>query len=455
MGDDDLHDLLSSLHGGSGQVVSSGSFTLDLRKAREKLSKYQLAEPCFYLMKVLQAAVAAGAERIDIALGRRTVNFYACLPPDGPLAQAQPLIDGLQDPQSLPVGALRHLAIGLNSAWSVDPSYVSVTWWSGGSGWMLVIGQEEIQLQPCPGKPAKPAADLYPTMARFEFTLERAANVSSYVRSVASEHMGILHRCAFCPVPLYLDARRVIGQFAPPEALPMPNPEHGAPYMLAERFLVDHEGGFQLCAPPWDKVKPKEHSLIDTTELVTTEGQRVRFPTFSFQGLPKQGGDTVRVRMALALPSTTSGTSRIVLVKDGVTLEPVGPPRMSHIGLQAIVSAPDIKVDLSEFTAIQDETLFAYAADVMRELGLMIDEVKLLSDHYPLHRINTDSVAATGCGYMLGCMFLNVIGVGIVAFFQWLSHRATLKQHVVNRQNLRGRLHARLDELSRTLGQKA
>lgn len=448
--EDDLDNLLSSLHK-SGEVVSSGSFTLDLRKAREKLSKYQLAEPCFYLMKVLQAAVASGAEQIDVALGRRTVNFYAVIQPGGALSSAQPLIDGLQDPQGLPVGPLRHLAIGLNSAWSVDPAFVSVTYWTDTGGWKLVIGQEEIQLLPSGEKPAKPAANLYPTLARLEFTLERAANVSSYVRSVASEHMGILHRCAFCPVPLYLDSRRVIGQFAPAEQPALTNPENGAPYLLAERFLVDHQGGFQLCAPPWDKLKPAQHSLINTTEVVVTEGQATRCPTFSYQGLPAKGSDTVRARMALALPVHTSGTSRIVLVKDGVTLEPVAPHRMSHIGLQAIVSAPDIKVDLSEFTAIQDETLYSYVSDVLWELGLLLDEARLLASQYPLHRINTDSVAATGCGYMLGCMFLNVIGVGLVALFQWLGHRATVRQHAENRQRLRERVRTRLEELSRTL----
>lgn len=452
--DDDLDNLLKNLHAGQGQVVSSGTFTLDLRKAREKLSKYQLAEPCFYLMKVLQAAVAAGAERIDIALGRRSVNFYACLPPDGPLANAQPLIDGLQDPQGLPVGALRHLAIGLNSAWSVDPAFISLSHWTEDGGWKLVIGQDEIQLHPCSERPAKPAADLYPTMARLEFTLERAATVSSYVRSVASEHMGILHRCAFCPVPLFLDSRRVIGQFAPAETPPMLNQENGAPYILAERFKLDPHGGFQICAPPWGKLKAHKNSLINKTEIVVSDGTPVRAPTFSFQGLSATGGDTLRANLALALPAFTSGTSRIVLVKDGVTLEPVAPHRMTHIGLQAIVAAPDIKVDLSEFTALQDATLDDCLADVMWELGLLIDEARQLSDEFPLHRLNTDSVAAAGCGYMLGCMFLNVIGVGIVALFQWLGYRATQRQHVENRQRLRERLRVRLEELTRTLSSR-
>ncbi len=453
---DDLDNLLSSLQKG-GEVVSSGSFTLDLRKAREKLRKFQLAEPCFYLMKVLQAAVSAGAERIDIALGRRSVNFYAVLPPGGPLAQAQPLIDGLQDPQGLPVGPMRHLAIGLNSAWSVDPAFVSVSYYGREKkgGWKLVIGQEEIQLHPCPQMPAKPAADLYPTMDRLEFTLERDSSMSSYVRSVASEHLGILHRCAFCPVPLYLDARRVIGQFGPPEKPGLPNPEIGAPYMLAERFRPDPQGGFQICAPPWDKLQATGGSLVNRTEVTVTEGSAVRPPTFSFQGDPPQGPDTVRANFALALPSHTTGSSRIVLVKDGVTLEPIAPHRMTHVGLQAVVSAPDVRVDLSEFTPVQDSQLEEYMRDVLAEFGQLLEEVKPLSSHFPLHRITADSAAAIGCGYLLGCMFFPVIGPAVIALLQLLAHRATLRQHAENRQRLRDRLRARLDELSRTLSNRA
>lgn len=449
---DDLDNLLSSLQKG-GEVVSSGSFTLDLRKAREKLRKFQLAEPCFYLMKVLQAAVSAGAERIDIALGRRSVNFYAVLPAGGPLAQAQPLIDGLQEPQGLGAGALRHLAIGLNSAWSVDPAFVSVSYYGREKkgGWKLVIGQEEIQLHPCPELPSKPAADLYPTLDRLEFTLERDSSVSSYVRSVASEHMGILHRCAFCPVPLYLDARRVIGQFGPPERPGLPNLEIGAPYLLVERFRPDLLGGFQICAPPWDKLTPLSGSLINRKEVTVTEGSPVRCPTFSYQGNPPQGPDTVRANFALALPSHTTGSSRIVLVKDGVTLEPLAPHRMSHIGLQAVIAAPDVRVDLSEFTPVQDSQLEEYLRDVMTEFGLLLDEVTPLSAHFPLHRVSADSGVAIGCGYLLGCMFFPLFGPLVIGLLQFLAHKATMRQHAENRQKLRDRLRARLEELSRTL----
>lgn len=51
-----------------GKLDSSGSFSLDSKKALEKLSAFQLADPSWWVLKVVQAAVASRAPRIDIQL---------------------------------------------------------------------------------------------------------------------------------------------------------------------------------------------------------------------------------------------------------------------------------------------------------------------------------------------------------------------------------------------------
>lgn len=68
-------ELLLQAYGGQGEYDSSGSFTVDPDKLREKLSRFLLPEPHAYILKLVQWAVAAGASRIKAEVGRRQVIF--------------------------------------------------------------------------------------------------------------------------------------------------------------------------------------------------------------------------------------------------------------------------------------------------------------------------------------------------------------------------------------------
>ncbi|MBS2040973.1 hypothetical protein JST97_38660 [bacterium] len=60
-----------------GSWVSSGEFTLERKKALEKTARYQLGRPTAWILKIVQAAVAAGSERLDIfqTLGETQFEF--------------------------------------------------------------------------------------------------------------------------------------------------------------------------------------------------------------------------------------------------------------------------------------------------------------------------------------------------------------------------------------------
>jgi len=61
----EVEKLIDSLRQ-EGESGGAGFFTLDSKKAREKMKKYQLVHPYFYVLEVIQAAVASGAAAIDI-----------------------------------------------------------------------------------------------------------------------------------------------------------------------------------------------------------------------------------------------------------------------------------------------------------------------------------------------------------------------------------------------------
>ncbi len=110
-----------------------GSFTLALDKALDKLEKFQLPDPSFFLLQWIQALVASGAQRIDISMdGNRILGqFDLRLVFDGPGYTAKEL-QGLYDHVFLSgrdrsQDRLRELALGWLSASSLDPTYLAIT----------------------------------------------------------------------------------------------------------------------------------------------------------------------------------------------------------------------------------------------------------------------------------------------------------------------------------------
>ena len=64
----EVDDLLSQLSN-EGQLQSSGSFTVDLSRAKEKLARYVFEDPFYYILKLVQAAVAGGGREFSLTSG--------------------------------------------------------------------------------------------------------------------------------------------------------------------------------------------------------------------------------------------------------------------------------------------------------------------------------------------------------------------------------------------------
>lgn len=91
---------------------SSGSFTLDLKAAYVKLAAYQLPRPSLWLVKMVQAAVAADSPELIVQQKRdQTHVFFAVLES----FDFQVLVRGLQQPIQQPCRFLDHLWVGLRA----------------------------------------------------------------------------------------------------------------------------------------------------------------------------------------------------------------------------------------------------------------------------------------------------------------------------------------------------
>lgn len=102
-------DELRAALTGEGTLDSHGAFQLDQAAAREKLKRFQLAEPRAYILKLLQWAVARGARTVRIEVGSQLVSVEH----DGESEEVfpPPLVQG-------------HLGIGMLAASVLEPRQV-------------------------------------------------------------------------------------------------------------------------------------------------------------------------------------------------------------------------------------------------------------------------------------------------------------------------------------------
>jgi hypothetical protein len=110
-----------------GVVVGEGGFSLDRRRAMDKLAHYQLEDPFRYVVELVAAAVRAGAERIDI---REDADDFV-ITWEGGLHPTREELDALfdhlfRDLDEDRVRMLQHLAQGVHGALGIDPDWVKL-----------------------------------------------------------------------------------------------------------------------------------------------------------------------------------------------------------------------------------------------------------------------------------------------------------------------------------------
>lgn len=107
---------------GTEEPSDEGGFTLDRDKAREKLSRFRLPSPHYYVLEFIQAAQLLGAQRIEITVDADEVRMRF----DGQLLTRDDLQNiyrtGFAGGPDAKRRALRRLAIGLSAVWGLDPA---------------------------------------------------------------------------------------------------------------------------------------------------------------------------------------------------------------------------------------------------------------------------------------------------------------------------------------------
>lgn len=383
------HTLLEALLGaqqGEGTFQGSSGFTLDAQSALRKLSEHQLGQPGLWLVKVVQAAVAAGAAEVRVTFGRIdvTVNFEPAQ-----RWQGESLLELVLSGQSPSDRALRHLVTGLRGSLSGRSEQVR---WSYGQT-RVAIAADGYHVEP----QEESGIFSLTSRRRARLTSLRAlgGGLSRLLRMTVDEQEALAARCFVSPVPIIVDGRalpRGWSSVSIPELV-------GADGMVKRGDLKSVHAGLGLAYLPRASGRPE---LPELPVEGATDQPVVAKPTYKGETFLINPRPSRPPRGVVSILSSFLHRSRVDLVLDGAVVEsrPLhrwmvhsttpGAQRLVHHALAvrlAFAVRPE-ELDLGEFSAgnIDVDKLVEQALPTVEELLAQISSHLSHFFYLPLSR---------------------------------------------------------------------
>lgn len=388
-----MEDLLGRYRGG-GELESSGAFTLDPKKAIEKLAEFQLPSSYHWILKLIQSLHLSGAQSIDISAGITGVRVVADAVPQGFDTMEDLLAHLLTDPShSSPT--LRHLAAGLQGCLAVRPRDIRATLHENGASRSYVLksgGWREGETK-----------NETRTSNRFELTLarNRAETINSswfafntdifdlFLRRPGAydrENSVVFEACPFAHCEIRLKGK-VVSQRA-----------FGHPRFPGYDIRADHDPGrrtipvLRTLTSSSDYIAnaaDRRHHLVERVVLAEEGAVGFRLPATSHATVTNRNDEEVRalsqergLQRAYAIRMELSPLALIVFIEDGVIIEtrtlPLGCP-----GLVALIDAKPLRKDLSTLGVVDGDNVSQLFDEVKATGAELKDQIKENLDRMP------------------------------------------------------------------------
>ena len=351
----DVDDLLNQLSA-EGELQSSGRFTVDVSKAKEKLAQFQFEDAFYYILKLVQAAVAGGAS--GLALQSRTAEVEVTILGLGfnPY-QLENVLYSLMADRSETTPSLRHFAMGLNAAVNTRASEIMVQSFDGKEG--LEVRWTKKGQRSTGWEPSKPLAQTRMLLKRTAADVLSDISAKLASRDVFSMFSGdrkgmdreqalIYDHCAFCPMPITINGRPCPGY-----DLGVP-PYSGVLSTLWSRIFDDGSS-----------VDPKHH--LFELYLPKTGDSSLSGPRMTHSRWPRGFEKNSQYSAILVVPARLAEDSVVMPVRDGISLKPF---KVAWDGPGAILylDANDLEVDLTEVNLIKNERTLGVLGGLGRTL---------------------------------------------------------------------------------------
>jgi hypothetical protein len=349
---DGLTRYLDSL-GESGRLDSEGVFTLDLNKGALKLQRHLLQNPEDYLLLAVRAAVAGGATEVKITLNYKSVHLEFSLDEE-PLSE---MMDGFIRAEDKRSRAAQILHFSVGGAFDQNVSEVHIVW----PGWRLTANGQTLRGEVSEGRPGS-----------VKVTFDRTGmGFLSRRKRTATEHRALSERCAFAPIPVRLDGRVLSGSEVTIKKRSQALPDN---MILVDAYL--RYGPDLLTVKPSSKpvwVIHDENSIKKKRDRSWAVGPGCVFVRIIEQSVG-----------AFFHLNCLQGKGRLVVVKDGVCLEPIEDKSWLP-GSRMVVRAESIETDLTQLRPRDSKELSSlrnWVAGQNRRLGAeLMKEVPSLKGH--------------------------------------------------------------------------
>ena len=316
-GEDEFSEFLARERTHGVLEQEAGEFQIDHLKAMKKQASFSLPEPGLWLVKMVQAAVASGAEEVKIRLLRRKVIVHF---PNRAQWKAETLVEILYGNQPNQDKALFHLKSGLMAA--SENFTQTLEWCCGGQNARL--SEHDCCLKDSPNdglfrlEVSRPAStkvnpDRFNSPIRYLF------------RKTAHEYKAVVDRCRVSPIPIWVDGLKLKSHYHTnpwhlprKENFPSEAPT-GRRKLLAQIPLSGYPGRPPLPYP------------IDQEPLSSIVSRRERFSPTYFSPPPGQ-----TIRGCVCIYSILQTNSRICYVLDGAIVQEVNYPASAQEGTLAL-----------------------------------------------------------------------------------------------------------------------
>lgn len=347
-----------------GALDSSGTFSVDPFKARQKMSQFQTGDPAFYLLRWVQCGVLAGSWRISLHLGKRHLRFFAAgadlekLPREGIENNfGRLLARNSLDP-------LDYLMNGLNILLADPPESIEVRW---------LRGAEPIEVLTIAASGIKRSEE--ESDGRhfgFALTIQRRSDP----QQIAAETQALHHRCGSSPIPVRVDGTLVSSPSNPNSSLyqgPFPSRWNG---YLPDEFILG-----ESYLPDTGSDGPQTGVAVIARK--TRSAQLLHHGDLKLQGKSKENlflhlcpeeiePEQSTARGLIKIPISLEQASTVTFVQFGVD---ISTRVLDGNGLQAWICVDGFATDVSGCQLVEDERYQAMFTHLTRQMDHLRKQV--------------------------------------------------------------------------------
>jgi hypothetical protein len=206
-----IDEVIARARQGGAGFSERKQFKLARRRAIEKLRRFALADPYFYILEIIQAAIAGGAGHVDIACaeGEVLISWTGGSLREDELAQ---LFDFLfASKERLDLAHVRSLALGVNALLLFEPEQVVIESGDGtpdNTARMVVrAGAESVEV----GRGTGTMAGTYVRASKLDREKVAKETGRQGDENGGLEYATVESRCLTAPVPLVFNGQPLFG----------------------------------------------------------------------------------------------------------------------------------------------------------------------------------------------------------------------------------------------------